>query len=48
MKIRPIIYARNSRLGLGLVKFPEVAQRCVIKIPEIFEDEVHISLIIKN
>jgi glycosyltransferase involved in cell wall biosynthesis len=48
MKIRPIIYARNSRLGLGLVEFPEVAQRCIIKIPEIFEDEVHTSLIIKK
>ena len=48
MKTTPIIYARNSRLGVGLVEFPEVAQRCVIKIPEIIEDEVHTSLIIKK
>jgi hypothetical protein len=40
-----LIYIRTSNLALGFLEIPEVAKRCIVKIPAILEDEIlHISV----
>ncbi|MCC6004045.1 MAG: glycosyltransferase [Thermofilum sp.] len=44
--VKVLIYIRTSNLALGFVEIPEVAKRCIVKIPAIIEDEnLHISII---
>jgi glycosyltransferase involved in cell wall biosynthesis len=45
-RIKVLIYIRTSSLALGFIEIPEVAKRCIVKIPDIVEDErLHISIV---